>query len=167
MWTELYNRMTISALEGDVLAKPTEKTLAAFEEAHFKLPASYREYAKVFGVGELAGLYRIAVPLDVESEYNLVQHNKDAHGEPSEGLWEAYAAPDVIDKMFFFGATVGGEMFAWNLANITNNNDSEYAICLFRRRPKIEHIASSFDDFVERHCLKNGQDEDLLSFLAY
>ena len=135
MWTKLYDSLSISELDGERLPKPSEQSLALFElTSGIRLPVSYREFTKVFGIGELAGYFRIAAPLEVKSEYNLDEYNKIAHGDPAEELWAIYAPSAIIEKMLFFGETIGGEMFAWDTTKVTDKeNLSTPSLCSIGR----------------------------------
>lgn len=134
---------------------PTETTLARFEAGHsVKLPRSFRDFALRFGAGEIAGFYRIAVPLPIENDYELGQFNRTLHGEPSDRLLEEYGSPEVIERFLFFCATGGGIFFGWNTDELTNATENEYAIYEFPEVPKLKKVATSFHAFIMDYVLK-------------
>jgi SUKH superfamily protein len=154
MWKKLLKELKVSELGRPPLALPTDDTLNQFQiHSGFKLSTSYREYAKLFGVGELAGYYRIAVPLAVESEYDLAKFNKITKGSDEEKLWDGYTQPEALQQLFFFAATIGGEMFAWKLDEITDKKRNEYAIYFLPRVPPMVFSAQSYSSFVQDICL--------------
>ena len=160
MWNALYEELIRPTTGGTQYSKPTDKTIAVFErESHVKLPESYKEFTKVFGAGELAEYYRIAAPLDIEDDNDLVRQNRNAHGEPGEDLLGSYGPSEVTDRIVIFGNTIGGEMFGWNTEEVTDEDRAEYAIFYLTRRGSMERIANTFEEFVQ-HCLTQEPDKN-------
>jgi hypothetical protein len=162
MSRDLINRIqVIETAHGSVFPKPGKKELDRFEETSgVKLPRSYRDFAQRFGAGELAGYYRIAVPLNVSSRYDLARFNQAAHGDKAAQPWEGQGPPHVIDRVVFFASTIGGEMYAWDPADSRNARAREYSIYLFPRISEIEQVAGSFRGFIQDVCLKQEPRED-------
>lgn len=151
-WKVLYNSCTINR---DVTAGykfapiPTTSVLDKFENHRkLKLPKSYREFALLFGAGELSEFYRIATPLRIADDYELAKFNADAHGDPTERLLEEYGPVEFTDKFLFFCADGGGYRYAWKTDEITNQSARDYAIYEFPRHPKILRVAKSFESFI-------------------
>ncbi|HEY3701174.1 MAG TPA: SMI1/KNR4 family protein, partial [Acidimicrobiales bacterium] len=133
--------------------------LDAFEARRgFKLPGSYRNFAREFGRCELAtdmGVWKIAVPaLPADSDsLDLDWLNEsmagvvaiDAEGCPGQEPGDRERAP----RMVFFAEDVGGDYYGWDLGEPTAG--SEYAI--YARTPTYERVASSFEEFLLGYAL--------------
>lgn len=143
------------------LLKSTTHDLDRFEdESGVKLPHSYREFAQRFGAGELAGYYRLSVPVAVANKYNLSQFNAETHGAPEDAMWEYSAPAEVISRIIFFADTIGGESYAWDPKEIRDTATNEYAIYHFPRAWKYREVAGSFNDFLENVALKQEPRQD-------
>jgi hypothetical protein len=157
MWAQtLYNKCEVpkAPYPGYVFApKPTKKTLDGFENArHLNLPKSYREFALFFGAGELAGHYRITVPMSGSSDYDLEKFNTDYHGDPDEHLLDQFGSSEVIEKCLFFCSSGGGVVFGWKTDEVTAARGHEYAIYAFDFPPMVK-VASTFQKFVETYVM--------------
>jgi len=153
-----------ASLEIDVSTKgiytrpPTEVELSRYEsEEGIRLPSSYRAFALVFGPGELAGIFRIAVPYCKVAAFNLGREIK-AHKRQFVGKmgWlrkEKYGDPDRVQRMLVFSTTYRGEKYAWDPVEVTDGRAHEYQVYLLSRSGSVETIAQTFGDFVTEYCL--------------
>jgi hypothetical protein len=156
-WNQLHGELEI---QGGRRKKrtPTARTIEKFEsDTGITLPKSYKEFAELFGAGELAGYYRFTVPLGRSDQYDLATFNETSHGSSDDDTWGEYASPQVLEKVLFFASTIGGELFAWRTDEVTNSKNSEYAVYRFLRRPKLREVAKSFEEFFDK-CLKGKLD---------
>jgi hypothetical protein len=162
MPSDIFDRLeVIEPAQYSPLPKPTSNDLDAFEKASgLKLPKSFREFALRFGAGELAGYYRLAVPLPVHNDYDLAHFNQTAHGPEEDDLWEGTASPEVIKRLVFFGATIGGEMYAWDPMEIRDTKSLEYAILYFPQGEQGIEVAGTFSELLENVWLKPKLQED-------
>lgn len=153
--TRTYDRIVVDNPEyANFLPRPDDRDIDIFvTNHHFTLPESYREFCQQFGAGELGGHIRIASPTSDANDYELGQFNSDWHGAPGENLLEGYGPPDVVDRLFFFASTIGGEGYAWKLDEVTNLAHHEYAIYYVPRYNTLIKKAVSFAEFVENECL--------------
>jgi hypothetical protein len=143
-----------------------EIELDTFETRHgFKLPASYRSFAKEFGRGELTatmgdGSWMIAVPgVVAEDDYldldRLIGEmsgvvEMDAGGIPGQEPRDRELAP----RMIFFAKDVRGDFYGWDRGEVTEASGPDYAI--YARTPTYERVASSFEEFLLSYAL--GED---------
>lgn len=157
-WRELYDELEIL---GQRRRKriATERTIKRFEkEAGISLPAGFREFAQVFGAGELCGYYRFCVPLGRKDYCDLATFNAVQQVSVEDGVWEEYASLDVLRLLLFFGSTIGGELFAWSTDEVTDADANDYAIYRFSDRPPRRRVAKLFAEFFER-CRRSKLDK--------
>ena len=104
-----------------------------------------------FGAGELANFYRIYVPLNQNDRWDLHTFNKNVREPGPRGKrFSEYDRP----TLWVFSSDIGGDWFAWDIAEVTNKEAHEYAIYeLPRDDKKIKRIAKSFSEHVG-HCCK-------------
>ena len=113
MWNELYKKLDIKPAAGKAFPKPTDKDVEKFEaKRKVNLPASYREYAKAFGAGDLGGYFRIKVPGGAKSSVDLEAFNKLIHGMDEDNA-EMYENEALIKRIIPFASTGGGDVIAW------------------------------------------------------
>jgi hypothetical protein len=153
MWDELYRRLDISTRRnGEPIAPPTDAQLDTFEHsAGFRLPPSYREFAKLFGPGTLAGVYDIATPGGELSSFELERLNTETQGYLGDDC------PAVHERCVYFCDTAGGDCVGWDPES-RDAGSGEYDIYArlvddFSRAPK---IASNFPEFILSVCLGKG-----------
>jgi hypothetical protein len=155
-WKALYKQCEVNqeAYPGYHFApKPTEAALRAFEQAHnLLLPKSYRDFAIVFGPGELAGLYRLATPLTLSNDYELTKFSQNLHGDADERLLEGFGSADETGRFLFF-SDGGGCFYGWKLDEMADPASREYAIYEFDF-PPMKRVATTFQEFVTEYILK-------------
>jgi hypothetical protein len=142
---------------------PTKKTLREFETANnFQLPASFCEFAQYFGSGELMGHFRFVTPLDLTKNeakkvWDLGVFNEESHGRQ---LLTGRSPTLAAERLVFFGSTIGGLSYAWDLADVRDAASHEYAI--YEIRLDVKLVADSFRSFILDYCLGKyweGDDE--------
>lgn len=156
---DVFNRISIGNPDQGIC--PTTREIEQFETTHgFSLPASYRAFCERFGAGELGGYMRIASPVGDRCDYELGQFNRDWHGPPEMNLLARYGPPEVIDRLFFFASTIGGEGYAWKLDEVTDATRHEYAVYYKPRYIGLVRVASGFLEFLEKQCLSPMAEPD-------
>jgi uncharacterized protein (TIGR02996 family) len=129
------------------------EALQAFEaELELKLPRSYKAYAHVFGLGDMAGHFRICVPCVPRRDKfdELATFNREAHANFNE-FWEGER--EWIKRAIFFASTPA-EHIAWNPAIVTDELTHESRICWLDRFFRIYRTAETFPEFIDEVCLK-------------
>jgi hypothetical protein len=152
MWKELYERLRIVDTPGYApLPKPSPATFAEYESAtSFRLPPSYREYAAVFGPGEIGAYARIRAPGYPDDEgSDLAECDRFKH-EGDNLLCEIYGDPERIRRLVFFATSFTGDIFGWDPAEVTDPATPEYAVWgLPRNGQVLVRVADTFPAFVE------------------
>jgi hypothetical protein len=160
-WDEL--RQAIRTSDGVTWKTSTDADLDAFEAARgFRLPDSYREFAKTFGPCEIGntGLFFFAAPVygDRSGMFNLDTHNAEWHEIALENAEDAlredvfydYANTDIAVRLVFFGSDVGGAPYGFDPEEVTDTATGECAIYSRRDSPTNEYFrqASSLEEFL-------------------
>jgi hypothetical protein len=152
MWEDLYRRLQIIETRGyRPVPKPTADALDRFEaQTGLPLPHSYRDFAVVFGPGELAEFARLCAPgYPGDDTIDLYEHNRFTHGG-EDILTDLYGEPERVARLIFFGSTVGGEHLGWDPDEVQNPQANEYAVYgLARLLKRPVKLAPSFRAFVE------------------
>jgi hypothetical protein len=150
MWTTLAKSVKIvEPATYSYLPKPDAAVLDQFEMSHgMKLPETYREFAKLFGAGELGEYYRIAVPLCVADDYGLQEYNQG--WQKAMKIWEDSVPRESVPRMLFFAGTIGGESYAWDTGDCRDPVSCEHAIYLLPRDGPAVIVAESFLSFVQQ-----------------
>jgi hypothetical protein len=156
MWKKLYDSLDIKPAAGKAFAKPAAADLDKVEaKIKAKLPASYREYAQVFGAGELGGYFRINVPLPkAKSKMNDLAGLVAFAREEEELYTDTYGDEAFVKRMIPFGTTTGGDILAWDPKAVTDKADNEYAVVVLPNgRDKIVKAFPDFKTFVTKGAL--------------
>lgn len=157
---KLYGSLTIKPAYGAALPIPKDADLDKAEKAiGAKLPAAYRDYAKIFGLGEHGGYYRVYVPMGPKYKasdlaLHTEQYRKDFAGR----------AKDAKDKAVFqawipFADTVGGDIFAFDTTAKPKTPGEWPVVVLIHERTKPEALSASFEEFMEDVVYGNGLDK--------
>lgn len=154
MWEEL--QRAIRRREHDSLRTSTNADLDAFEaDRGFKLPKSYREFAKTIGscsfTGDGLSGYSIAAPgvgdytwHDLD-QFNIIMKELLADDfEPED--------PEIGPRLIFF-ASDNDAQYGWDPEEVTDNESHEYAIWV-RYDGYWREDASTFEEFVKVTCLR-------------
>lgn len=144
---------------GEYALAPTNEELDRFEsEFELVLPSSYRVFVSVFGPGELAGVFRIAVPYCKVASFDLAKeiesHKKLFRGRTSWIRRQKYADPDKVERLCVFSTTYRGEKYGFDPEEVTSKRPREYPIYLLTRMGDApEKISDTFESFVTEYCL--------------
>jgi hypothetical protein len=166
-WLTLSGKLSQPVTDGYTLDRPTpaelDTAISEYEvRAGFHLPASYREFLKQFGPGELAGYFCIYGPFprrlctdgdnpcDLESLWIRVF-------DP-DGSWATDIEPALTQRLVPFADTIGGDWLFWDINDVRDSGKCEYGVYGASRdwREKIIPVAASFADFVTDVCLGRG-----------
>jgi hypothetical protein len=160
-WWRLYNDLEIDTWAGRVFTPlPTMEMLDDFEaRTGFKLPPSFREFALLFGGGEVAGWYNVFVPYGEarrEAEH-LKWSDLDWYNEHWQELVRdrsfRWNDPDRLRRLVFFSQAWSGPWFGWDPEDQTPNEPLEYRVHLRDRlEDQTELVADSFEQFVTKYC---------------
>lgn len=160
-WQNFRSRLEIVDIRGPVsradaerraIGRSTDAWLHEFEhEFEVRLPLSYREYAKVFGPGELAGYYQIRVPMgrQFNAWSDLSAFNDDSPRNNEVLKHEVHDDPERIGRMIFFCTTFAGDHFGWDPADLRDQETLEYGVYLLPRIERPVRVADSFPQFIE------------------
>jgi hypothetical protein len=156
----LHQQLVVHASPDDEYAPvPTDEEFDQFKaKIGLPLPNSYRNFVLEFGPGELAGIFRIAVPNCRVPAFNLdrevAAHKKLFKGTMARLRLKKYDDPEQVQRMIVFSTTYRGESYCWDPEDITDKRGHEYAVYLLTRASrKPERIADSFGEFVSEYCL--------------
>jgi hypothetical protein len=155
VWQSLYDSLEIVLRRGsERVPPPDDASLDQFERVHgAPLPASYREFVKVFGAGELGGFFRIRAPgYPAGSDASLDGFNRRMHAGDD-------AQTERFRRLVYVAGVNGGETVAWDTGDVRSASPHEFGICLRTRDDKLLELAGSFAEFVMRICLTTGLDE--------
>jgi hypothetical protein len=159
-WRQLQKRLEINTRLGEVTpVNPTK--LIAFERKHgIKLPQSYRTYCEVFGAGEFAMRFKIAVPgyKRHATTFSLDSLNKMA----IEGQeFDVYSKdPEQHKRGIFFCLDILGSFHFFDPAEVTDRRRHEYAIYTVFRDFDLQRTAENYWQFITDCCL--GDKHNLL-----
>jgi hypothetical protein len=129
---------------------PVEATaLDDYEKrSSFKLPTSYRHFCRVFGPGNLADWFEIAVPGfsgKAPTKHDLFTVGWQAH-EHRE--WQEYSDdPQQYEQAVIFGSDCTAALFFWDLAERTDKQRNECAIYAVWRDWSRERVCGTFWEF--------------------
>jgi hypothetical protein len=145
-WAELFEQLQIVGRP----RKPkvaTPDSIAEFETSNdFKLPASYVEFATVFGAGELGGFFRFCVPLSRNGNWDLATFHLEVYSH--RHIWaDSVSSREVVDDLVFFGSSVGGSMIAWRRDEVTNKKKHECKVYYLEQEAAAQLVADSFGEF--------------------
>jgi hypothetical protein len=160
-WESLWRTLVIR--ENTILPtlpRPTDATLNRFEQdTGFRLPQSYRAFAKVFGPGELAGDYHFFFPGYPGNEHSdLAAVNARirvrAPGGPDfESFISSFCRdPEQVRRMVIFCGTGHGDWVGWDPEDVRDRRNCEYGIYQWHGEQPSK-VADSFVQFVEEFCL--------------
>ncbi len=169
-WRVLWSALEIQPPWGEAVRKPTDEAIAEYErQSGFLLPPSYREFAKVFGPGELAEGYKVRTPGSCltgrSTAISTFNHNCDLAEfnrrlrRPSNPL-----GPDVINDIYnrdkerisrlvCFADSMIGEVIGWDPLDIRDQANGEYGIFIIvRENDHASFLSPSFAAFVHDVC---------------
>ncbi len=137
---------------------PVEATaLDAYEvRSGFKLPVSYRHFCRVFGPGNLADWFEIAVPAFTgksPSNYDLDTIGQLCH--KGRDFQEYSDDPQQFERAVIFGSDCTGARFLWDPEERTDKKTREYAIYAIWRDWSRERVCDTFWEFANI-CLHRG-----------
>jgi len=148
------------------VAKPTVESLSIAEVAlGLKFPKSYRDFALHFGAGIVAGSFQIYAPLpkvykfNGEPMYEIVYHNSVAAEMLNScklRVKKGRRYQSVDSQFCLFSIDNGGNVYAWNLNELTQQDAFEYRIYQIVHTDEIYPYAITFEDFVKRSCELGG-----------
>jgi hypothetical protein len=140
-----------------LVSKPTAAALEQFEtESGVKLPVDYRSFIRLFGPGELAGEFFLLAPgyptSNIDLKLHTIEFRRGVQRSPS--IRQSFDDPVFVGRLLFFCRTFQGDKFAWDTADVTNQEEHDYRIHLWRHEgEKTEIVAGSFREFIEDLCL--------------
>jgi hypothetical protein len=152
-WQQLLSSIDVDTSYG-TLSPVSSKRLDAFEEKHgIKLPRSYRTYCEVFGPGEFARRFKVAVPgyKGKAKTFLLEDLNKRAH----EGLeYEHYSKdPEQHMRGVFYCIDIVRSYHFFDPMEVTDPRRNEYAVYTLCDDFKVRRTADNFWDFVTEFVL--------------
>jgi hypothetical protein len=164
-WWPLYHELDIDTFAGALFApKASAELLDGFEaRTAFKLPPSYREFASLFGGGELAGWFTIFSPLGAfkpKADYlnwrDLKWHH-DKWQKVVQDRSHVWQDPERLGRMVFFCEAFSGPFFGWDPEDRTPKEPGEYRVSRRERNGEFtEVVAASFTEFVKGYCFPNS-----------
>ena len=152
-WKELLGRLKVDTARRKLKATSRSK-LDAYEKTRgVKLPASYRAYCGVFGAGELAERFKIAVPgyKGPFPSFSLQDVDRQAH----DGLeFQLYSNdPEQHKRGIFFCCDLVGSFHFFDPGEVTDKARQEYAVYSLFSDFKVRRTADDFWRFVTESCL--------------
>jgi SMI1 / KNR4 family (SUKH-1) len=165
-WWPLFHDLTIDTWGGSgYVPRATPESLDAFEaEVGAPLPPSYRDFAVLFGPGQLAGLFKLRAPVGTEHQNaDLRPLNAEWRQLVAEQGWYLQGAPDPahLRRLLFFCETDGGNDYCWDPRDGSAHEEHEYPVRFKGRLEReTEVVASSFFEFVSDYCFVNGAQPD-------
>jgi hypothetical protein len=161
VWQSLYDSLEIVLRPGsERMPPPDDAALDQFEREHASvLPASYREFIKVFGAGELGGFFRIKSPgYPAGGDAALAGFNQRMHTDEEADAAMAKQPVQRFRGMVFFASVNGGEVVAWDTGDVRCDRPLEYGIYLWSLDRRFLELAGSFEQFITDVCLTTGLD---------
>lgn len=152
-WKKLLKELEIETTMGAIA--PVDKVVldSCENDLGGKLPSSYRSFCSVFGAGEFAREFRIAVPgFEGESEtYSLLGLQKLSH----EGLeYDEYSPdPEQHARSVFFAVDILRSKYFLDPNDTTDASKNEYGVYVLFRDWEVRRIADNFWGFVTELCL--------------
>jgi hypothetical protein len=162
------NPFSFIEVQGEIHHAPDDARITAWEEQQdFRLPNSYKVFARTFGYGLFMNFFIIYVPM--EHPDSLEKRSDDLKWVLETGLkekifiYEPDGSPDLIEKLVPFGSSENGDIVAWDP---TDTNDEEYAIWVSRTRyDGIFRVASNLVEFT-KDCLSSDAHKGWLGAAA-
>lgn len=170
MWTGLQSELQLIIRRNCKMAQtPTNEQLDDLENIiSFKLPTSFREFAKIFGAGELGGTFRIgACGYPKPKRHwpaNIIDINHQCHTSDAHLKDERNAHLTVLSSMIYFCTTTDGTAIAWSPNEVTDNHAKEYKIYVRMRDDSFHLLSTQFDTFIHDICLGGGYDRKMIEF---
>jgi hypothetical protein len=161
VWQALYDSLEIVLRPGfERMPPPDDAALDQFEHEHGTvLPASYREFIKVFGAGELGGFFRIKSPgYPAGGDAALAGFNQRMHTDEEADAAMAKQRVQRLRGMVYFASVSGGEVVAWDTADVRCDRPREYGVYLWSLDRQFLELAGCFELFITDVCLTTGLD---------
>jgi hypothetical protein len=152
-WQALFDRVRVVRDGGWVYAPPVTVTDAELDgleaEIGSRLPASYRAWMKRFGACELKNWVGLACV--VGRSGGTVLDDTRILREFSVDLAEYYPNHAWLSTLICFGGSGGGDLYAWDPADITQEKPREYRFHFLNRNEGFAPVAAggSFWQFLE------------------
>lgn len=153
-WEQLGAKLQVGKGKGGKLVASTDAALDEFERSfNIKLPLNYRDFVKLFGPGELAGVVRIYAPVGRKQPGDLTTFVKGFR-EGADFLGEVFSNPKLILRSIPFANTIFGDMIVWDPQKPTDPKAHEYEVCLLAKETsKVSNLAPDFETFIQDRCL--------------
>jgi len=166
MWDQLQSELHVVLPEGGRVPPPTDQMLNELEAAiQVSLPASYREFVKRFGAGELAETFRIAsCGYPEQANYwlaNMIDLNAQCHLDDVQLQNCGELTVGQAKSLVYFCATTDGTVIGWLPSQVTDHGNHEYRIYIRMRDDKFFCMSDRFDQFINYICLGGGYDSKL------
>lgn len=132
--------------------RPDEPVFDALEvSSGFRLPASYREFIRVFGPGELGEGFLVKAPgLSQTDPHCDLQCFTERTREAVVGN---YPGNSRLARMWYFCKTTGGDLIGWDPDEVSDVSRREYRIYIkVHERSTAEPLCENFDEFVGDVC---------------
>jgi hypothetical protein len=130
------------------VADPAELDRVCLREG-FRLPDSYREFARTFGYGKLCDMYFVFIP--IRGEESLSVRSEVLSDLLQQGLDEQlidfrpHGSPELVARLVPFGNSDSGDILAWDPED--RPAPGEYAIYLIK--PRFAGIVRAANDLYE------------------
>ncbi|QDT39961.1 hypothetical protein Pan241w_00140 [Gimesia alba] len=155
-WKALLANLNIIT-NGDKVTPVSTETLVTFERKQgIKLPSSYRSYCRVFGAGQFANLFNIAIPgYSGRSPTYSVEYLSNSQIELADQLAELGTDASQIKRSIFFSFDLIGSNHFFDPEDITDKHKTEYAVYTLFRNCDVQRSAIYFWEFITLSCLGN------------
>jgi hypothetical protein len=147
-----WNGLSINVIEPvlagfELYPKPTARDVKQLErEIGSRLPDSFKSFIRTFGVGDLAGFFKVYGFAPSDDKASLVTAG-DQHRANLEHLEEPFHAAGVDRRLVVFSTTYGGDVIGWDVEQETAG---EFAVVgLPRFRHTVVPVAPTFPGFVQ------------------
>lgn len=153
-WKALLTNLKIIT-NGDKVTPVDYKILDTFEKDQgVKLPSSYRTYCHMFGAGQIANLFNIAVP---GYSGQTPPYSTEYLSKSQIDLADQYAELGVdstqLKRSIFFCFDIIGSNHFFDPEDVIDNKNSEYAVFTLFRSGEIQRSANDFWEFITVFCL--------------
>jgi hypothetical protein len=152
MWKALYKSLKlVPPPKGKPFPLPRAADLDKVEKKlKLPLPASYRAFAQVFGVGQIGGYFRVGVPAKGAKLSDLLGLVEFVRG--NEELYvDTYGDKAFVRRMLPFGTTLGGDILVWDPHAVSDTRANEYRIFVLPDdQVKIVPLADDFSQFITK-----------------
>lgn len=156
IWVNLLAKLELS---GEIVPV-SDRDLDRYEsEKGFSLPASFRDFAKVFGPGRLTAIASVlfAAPGKQEWEWTFDMYQlNDFIAETPDVEVEEYCLDPAFYRNAICFASWGDGWFVWDRRACLAQTHDELPIYLINRPYEIIRVADSFTAFIFDRCLKEG-----------